>query len=63
MAGAGYLGPWQPAQPVWSAWRDQIYGWTRFHAEGSASLTFDFFNYSVPAGETSSPSWSMTITH
>lgn len=62
MAGAGYLGPWQPAQPAWSAWRDQVFGWTRFHAEGAASLTFDFFNYTQPIGA-ETPSWSMTITH
>ena len=61
MAGAGYLGPWQPAQPAWSAWRDQIYGWTRFHVEGSRSMTFEFFNYTTPGTE--SPAWTMTIEH
>lgn len=62
MAGAAYLGPWQPEQPEWSAWRDQIYGWTRFHVEGSKSMTFEFFNFSSTAG-TSEPAWAMTIEH
>jgi hypothetical protein len=61
MAGAGYLGPWQPAQPAWSAWRDQVYGWTRFHVEGRRALTFEFFNYTTPG--TADPAWTMTITH
>lgn len=58
MAGAGYLGPWQAAQPAWSAWRNQVYGWTRWHVEGSKRLEFDFFAYT----NSSAPNWSMAIT-
>ena len=58
MAGAGYLGPWQAEQPAWSAWRDQVYGWTRFHAEGAQRLDFEFFNYT----NAQTPAWTMSIT-
>ena len=58
MAGAGYLGPWQPAQPAWSAWRHQVYGWTRWHVEGSKRLDFFFYNYT----ESEVPDWTMSIT-
>ena len=58
MAGAGYLGPWQPVQPPWSAWRDQVYGYTRFHFEGSKRLDFFFYNYTHPA----TPAFEMSIT-
>jgi len=58
MAGAGYLGPWQAAQPAWSAWRNQVYGWTRWRVEGSRRLEFDFFAFT----NSSAPDWSMAIT-
>jgi hypothetical protein len=58
MAGAGYLGPWQPAVPAWSAWRNQVYGWTRWHVEGSKSLSFFFYSYL----NSTAPNWEMTIT-
>ena len=58
MAGAGYLGPWQAAQPAWSAWRNQVYGWTRFHAEGRKRLDFFFYAYT----NASEPAWNMSIT-
>ena len=58
MAGAGYLGPWQPAVPAWSAWRNQVYGWTRWHVEGGKSLSFFFYSYL----NSTAPNWEMTIT-
>jgi 3',5'-cyclic AMP phosphodiesterase CpdA len=58
MAGAGYLGPWQKTQPVWSAWRDQVYGFTRFHVEGRKRLDFFFYSYENAA----EPAWNMSIT-
>lgn len=59
MAGAGYLGPWLPSQPAWSAWRDQVWGWTRFHVEGRRSLSFFFYTYTNAA----TPAFNLTITH
>jgi hypothetical protein len=58
MAGAGYLGPWQAVQPAWSAWRNQVYGWTRFHIEGSKRLDFFFYSYL----NSSVPNYNMSIT-
>jgi len=58
MAGAGYLGPWQAMQPVWSAWRNQVYGWTRWHVEGSKRLDFFFYDYT----NSTTPNWEMSIT-
>lgn len=58
MAGAGYLGPWQKEQPSWSAWRDQVFGWTRFHIEGRKRLDFYFYAYT----NSTEPAWTMSIT-
>jgi hypothetical protein len=58
MAGAGYLGPWQATQPAWSAWREQVYGWTRFHAEGRKRLDFFFYAYT----NATEPAFNMSIT-
>lgn len=45
MAGAGYLGPWQPTQPAWSAFREQLWGWNRIHVANSTYLRLDYFGY------------------
>jgi hypothetical protein len=59
MAGAGYLGPWQAAQPAWSAWRNQVYGWTRWHVQGSKQLDFLFYSYEAV---NATPTYTMSIT-
>lgn len=58
MAGAAYLGPWQTPQPAWSAWRNQVFGWTRFHVEGAKRLSFYFYAYT----NATHPAYNMSIT-